>query len=132
MNEQQTCGKGLADRSALPAKIGELIAAMIETLEAHQETLEVEDENGMLELHAYVKLAQEFRCIATQLQATAEHMAGYRDLPMASHDAAKMAAPRVVAAFTKFVRLEDDLLVLLRHSIERDRTLLTTMTGRAA
>jgi hypothetical protein len=51
---------------------------------------------------------------------------------MAKHDPAKMAGPRVVAAFTKFVRLEDDLLALLRQSIERDRTLLGTMTGRAA
>jgi hypothetical protein len=65
MNEQQKCGKGLADRSALPAKFGELIAAMIQNLEAHQETLEVTDENGKLELRAYVKLAQEFRCVAT-------------------------------------------------------------------
>ena len=114
MNEQQTCGKGLADRSALPAKIGELVAAMVENLEAHQETLEVTDENGKLELHAYVKLAQEFRCTVTQLQAAIAHMAAYRDLPMAKHDPAKMAGPRVVAAFTKFVRLEDDLLALLR------------------
>jgi hypothetical protein len=116
----------------LPAKFGELIAAMIENLEAHQETLEVTDENGKPELHAYVKLSQEFRCIATQLQATAADMAGYRDLPMARHDPAKMSSPKVVDAFTKFVRLENDLLALLRQSIERDRTLLATMTGRAA
>ena len=78
MNEKQTCGKVLADRSVLPAKIGQLIAAMVENLEAHQETLDGTDENGKLELHAYVKLAHEFRCIATQEQATAADMAGYR------------------------------------------------------
>jgi hypothetical protein len=59
-------------------------------------------------------------------------MAGYRGLPMARHDPAKMAAPNVVDAFTNFVSLENDLLALLRQSIERDRTLLATMTGRAA
>jgi hypothetical protein len=79
-----------------------------------------------------VKLAQEFRCTVTQLQAAVAHMAAYRDLPMAKHDPAKMAGPTVIAAFTKFVRLEDDLLELLRQSIERDRTLLGMMTGRAA
>jgi hypothetical protein len=52
MTEQQTCGKGLADRSVLPAKISELMAAMVENLEAHQETLDVTDENGKRELHA--------------------------------------------------------------------------------
>jgi hypothetical protein len=30
------------------------------------------------------------------------------------------------------VSLENDLLALLRQSIERDRTLVATMTGRAA
>ena len=51
---------------------------------------------------------------------------------MARHDPAKMASPKVVNAFTNFVSLEDDLLALLRQSIERDRALLATMTGRAA
>jgi hypothetical protein len=59
-------------------------------------------------------------------------MAGYRDLPTARHDPPKMAAPKVVAGFANFVRLENELLALLRQSIERDRTLLATMTGRAA
>jgi hypothetical protein len=71
--------KGTLCTVRLAAKVGELIAAMVENLEAHQETLDITDENGNLELRAYVKLAQEFRCTATQLQETAAHMAGYRD-----------------------------------------------------
>ena len=51
---------------------------------------------------------------------------------MARCDPAKMSAPRVVDAFTKFVGLENDLLALLGQSIERDQTILATMTGRAA
>jgi len=105
---------------------------MVENLEAHQETLDITDENGNLELRAYVKLAQEFRCTATQLQETAAHMAGYRDLPMARHNPAKMAVPKVVDALTNFVRLESDLLTLLCQSVKRDRALLAMMTGRAA
>jgi hypothetical protein len=132
MSEQQTCGKGLADRSALPAKLAELIAALIENLEVHQQAIEATDENGKLELYAYVTLGQEFRRIATQLQSTATHMAGSRDLLMAKHNPVKMADPKVVDAFTKFVRLEDELIALLRRAIENDRALLSRMTGRAA
>ena len=33
--DQPTCGKGLAENSILPAKLSELIAAMVENLEAH-------------------------------------------------------------------------------------------------
>ncbi len=51
---------------------------------------------------------------------------------MARCDPAKMSAPRVVDAFTKFVSLENDLLALLGQSIERAQTILATMTGRAA
>jgi hypothetical protein len=35
MEDQRTCGKGLAEHSALPAKLGELTAAMAENLEIH-------------------------------------------------------------------------------------------------
>jgi hypothetical protein len=129
---EQTCGKGLADRSELPAKLAELIAALVENLELHQQAIDATDENGKLELYTYVTLAQEFRRIATQLQSTATHMAGSRDLPTAKHKPAKTADPKVVDAFTKFVRLEDQLIALLHLAIENDRALLSTMTGRAA
>jgi hypothetical protein len=130
MDEPSTCGKGLAEHSALPAKLGELTAAMAENLERHQETPDVTDENARKEHHAYVKLAQEFRYIAIHLQATAEHMAGYRDLPMGRHDPRAMAAPAGFEAFAKFVRLEQELLALLRHAVERDQKMLTAMRGQ--
>ena len=46
MDEHPTCGQGLAEHSALPAKLGELAAAMAENLEAHQDLLDVTDENA--------------------------------------------------------------------------------------
>jgi hypothetical protein len=124
MDEQPTCGKGLAEHSALPAKLGELIAAMAENLEVHQKTLDLTDENARKEHTAYVKLAQEYRSIATQLQATARQMAGYRDLPMGRHDERAMAAPKVLDAFSTFVRLEQELLALLQRAVERDQKML--------
>ena len=59
--------------------------------------------------------------MAAQLQTTAEHMAGYRDLPMGRHDQRAMAAPEGIEAFRKFVRVEQDLLAMLRTAIERDQ-----------
>jgi len=132
MSEQQACGKGLADRSELPAKLAELIAVLVENLELHQQAIDATDENGKLELYTYVTLAQEFRRIAAQLQSTATHLAGSRDLPTAKHNPVKIADPKIVDAFTKFVRLEGELIALLRRAIENDRALLSTMTGRAA
>ena len=127
---QQTCGKGLAEHSALPAKLGEWTAAMAENLERHTETLDLSDENSRRERDAYLELAKEYGQIATRLQATARQMAGYRDLPMGRHDPKAMASPRLRDAFEKFVSLEQDLLALLQKRVEQDRGMLVGMGGR--
>jgi hypothetical protein len=43
MDEPSTCGEGLAARSVLPAKFGELLAAQARILEAHVRALDPED-----------------------------------------------------------------------------------------
>lgn len=130
MTEPATCGEGLAAHSALPAKLGELIAALAENLEVHQSTLDLTDENARKEHDAYVKLGREYRSIAAHLQATAQHMAGYRDLPMARHDERAMASPKVLEAFAKFVTLEQELLALLETAVARDQKMLAGMHAR--
>ena len=47
-----TCGQGLAERSVLPATLGALAAAMADTLEKHQRTLDLTDRNGRAERDA--------------------------------------------------------------------------------
>lgn len=128
MDDEWTCGKGLAEHSALPAKIAELISALAENLEIHQKALDLTDVNARKEHEAYVKLAQQYRTIATELQTTAERMAGYRDLPMGRHDERAMASPQTLDAFTTFVKREQDVLALLQKAVERDQTMLDEMS----
>jgi hypothetical protein len=85
MSDEQTCGKGLAERSVLPRKLAELTTAMAEVLAYHQRSLDCEDDRARHELHAYVRLEEESRVISSLLRSTAERMAGYRDLPMGRH-----------------------------------------------
>ncbi len=127
MEDQPTCGKGLAEHSYLPAKMGELTVSVAENLEAHMKTLDLRDENSKREYDAYLELVKEHRIIAKQLHATAKQMAGYRDLPMGRHDQMAMSAPEVLEAFKKFVKLEQELLVLLQRRLEQDRKLLVEM-----
>jgi hypothetical protein len=124
MEEQPSCGRGLAERSALPAKLGELVAAVADNLEAHLVALDLTDENAKDEHEAYVTLAREHRKASDQLQATARRMAGYRDLPMGKHDAMGMRNPKIAAAFANFARLEQDLLTFLQRAVERDQRML--------
>src|ERR1044071_2662682 len=122
--EPQTCGKGLAENSVLPAKLGELISAMAENLTAHRRALDLTDQNSRAEDEAYEKLLKDLRQIAAQLSVTASEMAAYRDLPMGRHDQEAMTHPRVAEAFQKFVQHKRELLELLEQTGERDHKLL--------
>lgn len=127
MSEQQTCGKGLAENSVLPARLGELISAMAGNLEAHRKALDLTDQNSRAENDAYEKLLKELRQIAAQLSVTASEMAGYRDLLMGKHDQKAMTHPRVREAFEQFVQHKRELLELLKQTEDRDNQLLEVM-----
>jgi hypothetical protein len=130
MDDQPTCGKGLAEHAALPATLGELMAALAENLEAHQKTLDLSDENSRKELDVYVALAKDHRSLAAQLRATAQRMAGYRDLPMGRHDERALADPRLIKAFAKFVKTELAVLAELQRAVERDQQMLAAFSGQ--
>jgi hypothetical protein len=130
MEDEPTCGKGLAANSGLPAKLGELTAAVANVLEVHLKALDLRDSNARTEHEAYVKLAREHQNVATQLQALSTEMAGYQDLPMGRHDLQAMSAPEPMEALDRFVRVEEELLDLLQNRLEQDREMLLEM-GRA-
>ena len=123
-SDQPTCGKGLAENSILPAKLSELMTAMVENLEAHMKALDLTDQNSRAEYEAYESLAKEHKQLAVQLQSVADQMAGYRVLPMGRHDEAAMAHPRIRDAFEKLVQYKRELLALLKQTEERDDHLL--------
>jgi hypothetical protein len=125
--DQPTCGQGLAAHAALPAKLGELTAAVAEVLDTHTKALDLDDENARQEHAAYLKLAEQHRETAAQLLATGEEMAGYRDLPVARHDPTVMRSPEVVDTFEKFVKVEHELLALLHGRVEQDLAMLRQM-----
>jgi hypothetical protein len=129
MENQQTCGMGLAEHSAVPAKLADLIASLAENLEVHKKALDLRDESSRKEHDAYLGLAKEHREIANRLRSTAGRMAGYRDLPMGRHDEKAMRDPKVLEAFENFVTLEQELLALLRKRVEQDRKMLSGVGG---
>jgi hypothetical protein len=125
--EQPTCSRGLAENSALPARIGQLIAAMAENLEVHIKALDLTDPFSRAEYNAYEKLVKDLQESAVELQRTADEMVGYRDLAMRRHEQNAMTHPMVRQAFEKFVEHKQELLSLLKHATERDQQLLEMM-----
>ena len=124
INEPQTCGKGLAERSAFPDRVGALTAAMVDVLDTHQQTLDLADDNARTELTAYQQLAHDYRRLTSQLRATADRMLGYRDLPMARHHAQAMLAPQIRGALANLVDRERELAALLKTWVEEDQAML--------
>lgn len=127
MDDQPTCGKGLAEHAALPKTLGRLMAATAAILENHQKALVLEDPNARLEYDAYVKLARAYRDIAEKLHATADQMTGYRHLPMARHDERAMTSLDACESFDQFVTVERELLGYLTTALKRDEAMLEQM-----
>jgi hypothetical protein len=129
MEEQPTCGKGLAANSWLPAKLGDVCAAMAAMLDIHTTALDLTDENSAREREAYLSLVSKYRAVAAQLHALGEEMAGYRDMPMGRHDMTVMTDPKMAETFAEVVRAKDDLLTNLQQRIDEDKAMLAEMRG---
>ena len=129
MEEPSTCGEGLASRSSLPAKLGELISAQARVLEAHVRALDPTDADARHELDAYAALVVAHRDVADRLTGIANQMAGYRNLPMAPHDEAAMSDSVAHKAFERFVQVERELSTQLQQFSQGDQEMLQQMTG---
>ena len=125
--EEQTCGRGLAEHSVLPAQLAEVTEAMADNLMAHMQALELDDEAAREEHAVYLRLAEEQRQTAARLRAVAAEMAAARDLPMGRHDRQAMTSPEVANAFQRFVKDKKELLALPQRMVEQDQRMLAEM-----
>lgn len=124
MNEQRTCGQGLAKHAALPSRCADVFAAVAENLELHLTALDATDKGSRPEFDAYVALAMQHRELASRLRALALQMEGSRDVPMAAHDMSVMTSPKTAEALERLVAEEESLASLLRESVEQYRQML--------
>jgi hypothetical protein len=127
VTDEPTCGKGLAEHSAVPRLMADMTEAMAEVLERHTKALDLTDSSSRREHEAYLGLVRDFREVSARLGETARRMAGYRELPMGRHDMSAMVEPANVAAFQRYVRLEAEFLTLLQSRVETDRGMLAAM-----
>ena len=124
MEQQPTCGQGLAHNAALPAKLAEVFAAVAEVLEFHLTALDPKDTGSRPEFDAYVALATEHRELESRVRALAMQMESYRDLPMARHDMTVMRSPDAAKAFEQLVAQKEALAALLREWVDEHRAML--------
>jgi hypothetical protein len=125
--EGQTCGKGLAANSVLPAKLADLTRRLADLLEHHTTALDKSGSSGKEEYDAYASLITQYRDISERLVKAAEEMKSYRDLPMAEHDMAVMTAPRALELFEDMVARKQELRDMLEKGLAEDRAMLAQM-----
>jgi uncharacterized protein YndB with AHSA1/START domain len=123
---QQSCGAGLAQHAAIPAKIAPMFAALADTLETHRAMIVLDGPDARLEDDAYRTLAASYRELAAQVEKVARQMASYRDLPPCPHDEKAFGAGQL-QAFQRFVGAQSELLELLRLAAEGDEAMLASM-----
>jgi hypothetical protein len=127
--EELTCGKGLAQNSVLPAKLGELEAALAAVLEAHMTALDLSDEKSRREHEVYERITRKHREAAEGLEAVATDMADQGDLPMGPHDMEALGGGEQMAAFERYVRVKRELLTLFQDTLSQEEAMMATMRG---
>jgi hypothetical protein len=127
VDDAPTCGIGLAQHAAIPAKISVMFEGLAETLELHRKMLLLDDPNARKEEdEVYRELAASWAQSAQFVQKAAAQMGAQRHLPMGAHDQTAWSDGHL-KAFEKFVNAQSKVLSLLRVAAERDEKMLTSM-----
>ena len=131
MEEEMTCGKGLAENSVFHSVFADFLSALADNLETHLKALDPNDENSRPEYEAYQELTKRHRELVLHLRSTGDLMANSRALPMATHDPAAMSSREALEAFESFVAREKDLLALLEKRVKQDAAMLASFRRSA-
>jgi hypothetical protein len=124
VDEEPTCGRGLAQSADVPAALAAVAAGLAQNLEVHTRALDPDDPAGAQEDAVYDRVARSLRSAAAELEAAAAEMAGAVDLPMGAHDMAAMTSTDVLDAFAGYVGAADDLRRLLDARSEVNEQML--------
>jgi hypothetical protein len=132
VEEQPTCGSGLAQNTVVPAALAAVAAGMAQNLEVHMRALDPADAAAAQEQGVYERVAGSLRSAAAALQAAAAEMASAAELPMGAHDMAALTTSDALGAFEGYVVAEDDLRRLLDARREDNEQMLTAIRAEVA
>ena len=120
MQEQLTCGQGLAHNAVLPSHLAEVASGMAAVLEHHMTALPADDP----EFAAYNQIAEQHRAAAASLAEAARLMTAARNLPIAPHDMTIMTSPAAGETFADLVAAKRRLATLLHTQDAEDQQFL--------
>jgi hypothetical protein len=127
VEEEPTCGRGLAQNSVVPAALAAVAAGLAQNLEVHRRALDPDDADAVAERDVYERVGRSLRSATVDLQAAAAKMASAADLPMGAHDMTVLTTTDVLDAFQGYVATEDDLRRLLEARRADNEQMLTAI-----
>lgn len=127
MEEEPTCGRGLAQSSVVPSALAAVAARLAQNLEVHTRALDPGDAAAAQERGVYERIAHSLRSAAADLQAAAAEMASAAGLPMGAHNMAAITTTDVLDAFEGYVAAEDDLRRMLDARRADNEQMLTAI-----
>jgi hypothetical protein len=130
VEEQPTCGRGLAHNMAVPAALAAAAGSLAQNLELHTRALDPGDAMAAQEKTVYERVARNLRSAAADLQSAAAQMAAAADLPMGAHDLAAITTPDVLAAFQGYVEAENELRRLLEVRDQDNQQMLSAIQAQ--
>ncbi|MET0864790.1 MAG: hypothetical protein ABWZ98_10685 [Nakamurella sp.] len=131
MEQEPTCGSGLAQAAAVPAGLAAVAAGLAQNLEVHLQALDVDDAAAMRERDVYERISQSLRGAAAKLETAAAEMAAAIDLPMALHDMAALSGADILHAFEQLVAAENRLRHLLEARQSENEQMLTEIRAES-
>ncbi len=117
--EDKTCGQMMAEKAVLPAKMAEVMTAVVGMLDAHAKfMLDGKTKEGKKEATALQALAKHHKGLATAFTKTSEAMKKMAEVPGAPHDMGKMMAdPAIGASMKEMVRTHKEMIALLQKEV---------------
>ncbi len=117
--DDKTCGQMIAERSALPAKMAQLMTAVTHMLDAHAKLMVAgKSKEGKKEAAELKKLSKLHAGLAANFKKTAEAMKKLYAMPGAPHDPAKMAEdPKVGEAMKELITSQKEMIALMQKDL---------------
>ena len=127
MEEQPTCGQGLATHALVPQLFAAYLNATADNLITHLPMLVAGDADTQHERSVYEHLSTSHREVAAMLDAIATEMKEHHDMRMGQHDVEAMSHENVTKALETMVRAEAQLVAQLELQLAEHRAMVDEM-----
>jgi hypothetical protein len=130
VSDSQTCGQELAASAEVPQKWQELMNHVATNMEGHAAWVGSDSGAAKAEHDALLRVAGEYRAMASAAGRAATAMKAMKDLPPTAHDPARLDRSGQIRFMRAKIQMQRDFARLLTRHAEESEKALAEMEGR--